>query len=87
MLNFSEALLAIKVGTKMGRKEWKNARFVFLVDGSQFAVSRPPLNKFYPDGHMVDYRPHIDMVGADGSIGTWAPSMVDLLTEDWYTVE
>lgn len=87
MLNFSQALEAIKIGTKMARKEWVNAKFVFLVDGSTFKVSRAPLNKFYPDGHEVTYRAHIDMLGADGSIGTWAPSMVDILAEDWYTVE
>lgn len=85
--DFSQALAFLKVGRKVGRKEWKNARFVFLVDGSEFEVNRPPLNKFYPEGTKVKYRPHIDMCGADGSIGTWSPSMVDLMTDDWYQVE
>ena len=85
--DFSEALKALKLGKKVGRQEWKNARFVFLVAGSQFAVSRPPLNQFYPEGTEVTYRPHIDMCGADGSIGTWSPSMVDLMNDDWYIVE
>lgn len=87
MLNFSQALDAIKAGVKMGRKEWKNARFVFLVNGSQFQVNRAPLLGIFPEGTEINYRAHIDMVGADESVGTWAPSMVDLLAEDWYTVE
>jgi hypothetical protein len=85
--NFSVALTHIKEGKKVGRKEWKNARFVFLVLGSQFQVSRPPLLGIFSEGTEITYRPHIDMCGVDGSIGTWAPSMVDLMNNDWYVVE
>lgn len=83
---FSEALAFIKVGKQVGRREWKNARAVFLVDGSQFQVNRKPLLGIFPAGTEITYRAHIDMIGADGSVGTWAPSMVDLLAEDWYIV-
>lgn len=84
---FSTALDALRRGKRVGRKEWKNAKFVFLVDGSEFDVNRPPLLGIYPEGTHIKYRPHIDMVGADDSVGTWAPSMVDLLAMDWYIVE
>ena len=83
---FAGALSALNNGKRVGRSEWKNARYVFLVQGSVFTVNRAPLNQFYPEGTEVTYRPHIDMVGADGSVGTWSPSMVDLLAEDWYEV-
>jgi hypothetical protein len=83
---FSSALDLLREGKRVGRREWKNARFVFLVDGSTFTVNRAPLNKFYSEGTQVIYRPHIDMCGADGSIGTWSPSMVDILALDWYEV-
>jgi hypothetical protein len=83
---FEIALNLIRQGKRVGRQEWKNARFVFLVQGSTFTVSRAPLNEFYPEGTEVTYRPHIDMVGADGSIGTWSPSMVDLVATDWFEV-
>jgi len=82
-MNFSEALAAIKDGQKVGRQEWKNAKFVFFVDGSKFQVNRAPLNKIFSEGTEVTYRPHIDMCGADNSIGTWSPSMVDIIAEDW----
>ena len=82
-MDFSQALTAIKEGKKVGRAEWKNAKGVFLVDGSKFQVNRAPLNKMFAEGTEVTYRPHIDMIGADGSIGTWAPSMVDILADDW----
>ena len=81
---FGEALKRLKEGKRVGRVEWKNAKCVFLVQGSQFEVNRAPLNQFYPEGTEITYRPHIDMVGADDTVGTWAPSMVDILAEDWY---
>lgn len=84
--DFSWALERLKVGARVGRRTWKNARCVFLVAGSEFEVNRAPLNQFFPEGTKVTYRPHIDMVGSDGTIGTWAPSMVDVLAEDWYEV-
>lgn len=85
-LGFSHALELIKAGKRVGRAEWKNARFVFLVEGSQFKVNRAPLLGIYPEGTEITYRSHIDMCGADESIGTWSPSMVDIMAEDWYEV-
>jgi hypothetical protein len=86
MLNFETALSIVKGGGKVGRKDWKNAKYVFLVDGSKFQINRAPLNKIFPDGTEVEYRPHIDCVGSDDSVGVWAPSMVDILSEDWYQI-
>lgn len=83
---FDIALDLIKQGKRVGRREWKNARAVFLVDGSHFMVNRAPLLGIFPEGTEINYRPHIDMIGADNSIGTWSPSMVDVLAEDWYEV-
>jgi len=81
---FDEALRLIKEGKRVGRVSWKNALCVFLVQGSQFMVNRPPLNQFYPEGTEITYRPHIDVVNADHSIGTWSPSNGDVLADDWY---
>lgn len=83
---FGEALGLIKDGKKVGRVDWKNAKYVFLVDGSEFTVNRPPLNQMFAEGTVIKYRPHIDMCGADDSIGTWSPSMVDIMAKDWYLV-
>lgn len=85
-MDFSEALAQLKDGKRVGRSDWKNALYIFLVAGSQFEVNRAPLNQFFAPGTQVTYRPHIDMCGSDGTVGTWAPSMVDVLAEDWYVV-
>jgi len=57
-----------------------------LVDGSKFEVNRAPLNKFFDEGTEVEYRPHLDMRAADGTIGVWLASQSDILAEDWFVV-
>lgn len=86
-MDFGAALGHVKEGNRIGRREWKNARFVFLVPGSTFEVNRPPLLGIYPEGTEITYRPHLDMVGADGRVGTWAPSVGDVLATDWFVVK
>lgn len=85
-LSFGEALALLRAGERVGRHSWKNATCVFLVSGSEFVVNRAPLNHFYPEGTKITYRPHIDVLNTDGTVGTWAPSNGDVLAEDWYRV-
>ncbi len=85
---FSYALGVLRGGGKVARRGWNGKdMFIFLVEGSEFAVNREPLNKIYPMGHKIKYRPHIDMKTVDGSICVWTASQSDLLAEDWYLVE
>ena len=83
-VNFSDALNGLKFGWRMTRDGWNGkGLFVFLVPGSQFKVSRPPLLGIYPEGTEINYNPHIDIRTADGSISTWTPTNADILAEDW----
>lgn len=86
-LNFSQALDALKQGVLVAREGWngKNA-FLYLVPGSTFAVSRPPLDGIFPAGTQINYLPHIDMKTADGACVPWLASQTDLLAEDWQVV-
>jgi hypothetical protein len=86
-LNFSQALISIKVGKKLARSGWNGkGMFVFLVQGSTFKANRSPLLDFYPNTE-IHYRPHIDMRDAQGSIVPWMASQTDLLSDDWMVVE
>lgn len=83
-MTFSEALAEIKNGYKLARKGWNGLdMFIFLVPGSTFKVNRAPLLGIYPEGTEINYRSHIDMKTADGSIVTWVASQSDLIEEDW----
>lgn len=86
--SFGDALDALKQGYKIARLGWNGSgMFAYLVNGSTFKVDRPPLLGIYPEGTEINYRPHIDLKTADGSIATWSPSGSDALAEDWCTIE
>jgi hypothetical protein len=86
-LSFSAALDHIKSGEKLQREGWNGkGMFVFLVPASNFQVNRAPLLGIYPEGTQIDYRAHIDMKAADGSVVPWVASQTDLLAEDWQIV-
>lgn len=87
-LNFGDALHMLKLGKKVARAGWNGkGMFLFIVPGSTFKVSRPPLLGIYPEGTEINYCPHIDMKTADGKIVPWLCSQTDALAEDWQVVE
>lgn len=87
MVDFSEALRKLKNGARVARAGWSGSgMFIYLVPGSRFAVSRPPLLGIYEEGTEIDYRSHIDMRDAQGMFAPWLASQTDLLAEDWYQV-
>lgn len=86
-MKFEEALPLIKAGHRLARDGWNGkGMFVFLVNGSNFAVNREPLLSMFGHGTEITYRPHIDLAAADGTIGVWQPSMGDVLGDDWVVV-
>lgn len=87
-IGFSAALCMIRDGHKVARQGWNGkGMFLFLVPGSRFTVNRPPLLGIYPEGTVIDYRPHIDMKTAQGDVVPWVASQSDLLSDDWDVVE
>jgi len=86
-LDFSSALLLLKSGKKLARTGWNGKKmFIFLVDGSTFKVNRAPLLGIYKEGTKIEYKPHIDMKTADGTIVPWLASQSDLMATDWVIV-
>ena len=86
-MNFGQALEQVKAGKLVAREGWNGkGMFIFLVPGSSFTVNRPPLLGIYPEGQVINYRPHIDMKTADGQVVPWVASQSDLLSDDWEEV-
>ena len=86
-LPFGMAIDAMRKGLKVARTGWNGkGMFLFLVPGSTFKVSRPPLLGIYPEGYEVSYCPHIDMKTADEKVVPWLASQTDVLAEDWCLV-
>lgn len=87
LLNFSTALILLKEGMRVAREGWNGkSMFIFLVPGSVFKVSRPPLLGIYPEGTEINYHAHIDMRTANGQVVPWLCSQMDMLAEDWVVV-
>lgn len=85
-VSFSDALKLIRSGNNhvAWREGWNGkGMFIFLVPGSQFQVSRPPLLGIFKEGTQISYHDHIDMKTADGKIVPWLASQSDLLSDDW----
>lgn len=87
-MDFGNALKLIKTGELLQRAGWNGKNmYVFMVPGSQFVVNRPPLNRIYPEGTVIDYHGHIDMKTADGFVVPWLASQTDVLAEDWVVLD
>ena len=86
-MDFSAALIALKNGMRVARKGWNGkGMFLYLVPGSEFHVSRPPLLGIYDRGTLVRYHAHVDMRTAQGDCVPWLCSQTDMLAEDWALV-
>jgi hypothetical protein len=87
-MSFGMAVEALKTGKKVARTCWNGkGMFLFLVSGSTFKVSRPPLLGIYPEGTEINYHAHIDMKTATGDVVPWLASQTDVLANDWGVVE
>jgi hypothetical protein len=86
-LSFSMALALVKAGKRVARAGWNGkGMFLFLVPGSNFLVNREPLLSILGEGAEVTYRPHIDMLDAEGRVVPWLASQTDLMAVDWFVL-
>jgi hypothetical protein len=87
LIDFGDVIRGLKQRRAFGRLGWNRPKqFIFLVQGSQFKVSRDPLLSLLPEGELVDYEAHIDIRTPNGKISVWNPSIRDLIAEDWFEV-
>ncbi|TXT39210.1 MAG: hypothetical protein FD135_2360 [Comamonadaceae bacterium] len=88
LMDFGLAIAALKNGKKVAREGWNGkTMFLFLVPGSTFRVSLPPLLGIYPVGTEINYSPHIEMKTADDRVVPWLASQTDVLADDWVVID
>lgn len=98
VMNFGEAIEALKEGKKVARKGWNGkGMFIYMQEGSSvdFYDLKPELQEKLENSACVSGRdglvhicPHIDMKAADGSLVIgWLASQTDMLAEDWCIVK
>lgn len=82
-MNFGQMLESLKTGSRVRRESWRPNVYIYLVPGSSFKVSRPPLSDHFDDGTDITYLPHIDVFDRDGNCGVWTATHCDILAENW----
>lgn len=86
MANFSEALIAVKKGSKIARSGWNGSgQFVIKAGGYVVDEARPGSDyaKAGIEGSF-NIQPHLDLKNAQGHMQPgWVPSQGDLFAEDW----
>lgn len=95
MMNFGQAIEALKEGKKVARKGWNGkGMFIYLVQGTTLEAmdldgeAGEHIGSNLPPFSHVKINSHIDMLAADGSIVVgWLASQTDMLAEDWEVVE
>ena len=86
-MDFGIVLQALQGGKRARRPYMAEGTFIYLVPGSEFTVSRPPLNVHYAEGTQIRYHSHIDIAYSDGSCGVWPMPQADVLADDWQVFE
>ncbi len=84
--DYSLALELLKRGGRVARSGWVYTKFIYMVPGSEFTVSRAPLLGIFKEGTLIKYRSHIDVCYLDGTCGVWNSTQEDELAEDWVEV-
>lgn len=88
LVGFGVVLDALEEGKRATCTRWNGkGMFIFLVNGSEFEVNRPPLLGIFPEGTKIKYKAHIDIKTATGEIVPWAASQGDLLGKDWVILD
>lgn len=88
MMNFGQAIEALKNGKKVARKGWNGkGMFVHYVPAGNFK-SYTEIGKSIADkDDLVHYNPYFAIKNVNSTVSTWVPSINDCLAEDWYVVE
>lgn len=86
-MTFGLAIEALKRGDTVARTGWNGAgMFVYLVPANAYPAQTGAAKAYFGEGALVPYRAYFALVGVDGQVSTWVPSITDTLAEDWAIV-
>jgi len=82
---FGEAVVAMKQGFKVSRKQWREDVFVYYVPENSYPARTEVAKKEF--GDMVKYNAYFAIRNVDGKVSPYTPSTDSILAEDWYVVQ
>lgn len=90
MMDFGDAVKAVKSGVKVARVGWNGAgMFVVYQKGypKGIACNKQTAEAFgIQEGDLFICNPYLQIRCANGSCSMWVPSINDVLAEDWMEV-
>jgi hypothetical protein len=88
MLNFSDALHALKAGHRVQRSGWNGkGMFAYLIPANSYPAQTGAAKAHFGEGAIVPYQAYLALKTVDETVATWVPSVSDLLASDWEIVQ
>jgi len=88
MLNFGQAVEALKAGEKVTRTGWNGkGMFLYYVPANSYPARTAIAKEHFGENALVPYRSYIAMKTVDNDVVVWTASQTDVLAEDWLLVE
>lgn len=85
MMDFGDALRAMKAGGSVARRGWNGGgMFAYYVPAATYAAQTDVARRVF--GSEVPYRAYFALRTAQGDVSTWIPSASDLDADDWHVV-
>lgn len=85
-MDFSQALFLLKQGKKLARKGWNaTGQFIYLVSANSYPAQTEAAKAHF--GDMVPYEAYIALKTVRNTVATWAPSIGDVLADDWMEIQ
>ena len=85
-MKFGHALELLKEGKKVTRKGWGGGVFIYYVSEDKYPVKMDAAKELADKDGLVKYGPYIAMKTHQGYVTPWIASQIDLLSEDWETI-
>lgn len=87
LMTFGAALERLKAGARVARAGWNGkGQFAYLVPAASYPVQTGAAAAHFGAGSLVPYRAYLALKTVDDTVSTWAPSVSDVLAEDWIVV-
>ena len=91
MLNFGDALVAMKKGQRIARVGWNGSGMWAVIQRGYpegININRNTAEATgIPEGTLMKFRPYFILFTAQHDFAHWVPSGSDILAEDWIIVE
>lgn len=86
-MTYGLALEALKRGDSVARTGWNGkGMFVYMVPANAYPAQTGAAKAHFGADALVPYGAYFALVGVDGIVRTWVPSITDNLAEDWAIV-